>query len=115
MNPQVVCSLSPLSILTSMVKHHQLIYSLVKRDVLGRYRGSTMGLAWSFLNPLLMLAVYTFVFGIVFQSHWMGGTDSKAEFELVIFLKEDSWPVSLRSKVRVPEASRRLKGWTTDG
>ena len=85
MNPQVVCSLSPLSILTSMVKHHQLIYSLVKRDVLGRYRGSTMGLAWSFLNPLLMLAVYTFVFGIVFQSHWMGGTDSKAEFALVIF------------------------------
>lgn len=40
---------------------------MIKREVLGRYRGSFLGLLWSFVNPILMLAVYTFVFSIVFQ------------------------------------------------
>jgi len=38
-----------------------------KREVVGRYRGSVMGLAWSFFNPLLMLIIYTFVFSVVFK------------------------------------------------
>jgi lipopolysaccharide transport system permease protein len=62
-----------------------LIFSLVKRDVIGRYRGSVMGLLWSFFNPLLMLAVYTFVFGVVFQASWTEGSESKVEFALVLF------------------------------
>jgi lipopolysaccharide transport system permease protein len=44
-----------------------------------------MGLLWSFFNPVLMLAVYTFVFSVVFRARWAGGSDSKTEFALVLF------------------------------
>jgi lipopolysaccharide transport system permease protein len=58
---------------------------LVKREVVGRYRGSVMGLLWSFFNPILMLGVYTFVFSVVFKARWAGGSSSKTEFALVLF------------------------------
>lgn len=44
-----------------------------------------MGILWSFFNPVLMLVVYTFVFSVVFKARWVGGTDSKTEFALVLF------------------------------
>jgi lipopolysaccharide transport system permease protein len=45
-----------------------------------------MGLAWSFLNPLLMLVIYTFVFSVVFKARWnTGGTDDRSEFALILF------------------------------
>mgnify|MGYP001611073039 FL=1 len=40
---------------------------MVKREVIGRYRGSFLGILWTFVNPILMLAIYTFVFGVVFK------------------------------------------------
>ena len=59
--------------------------SLIRRDVLGRYRGSLLGILWSFFNPILMLAVYTFVFSNVFKTKWTGGGDSTGEFALTLF------------------------------
>ena len=58
--------------LRGLTPHLALIAALSKREITGRYRGSILGLAWSFVNPLLMLAVYTFVFGMVFRGQ---GTD----------------------------------------
>ncbi|MFU8787394.1 MAG: ABC transporter permease [Methylobacter sp.] len=58
---------------------------MVKREVIGRYRGSFLGLLWSFVNPVLMLAVYTFVFGFVFKARWGQGDVDKYEFALVLF------------------------------
>lgn len=78
-------SSSPLEIPRSFWRNRGLIWALTKREVLGRYRGSVMGILWSFLNPLLMLAVYTFVFSTVFQARWAGGSDSKTEFALLLF------------------------------
>lgn len=68
-------------------RSRHLILQLVRRDVIGRYRGSIMGLAWSFFNPLLMLAAYTFVFGAIFQARWPDRTlgQSKVEFALILF------------------------------
>lgn len=43
---------------------------LFQRDMLARYRGSMMGLAWTFFVPIIMLAIYTFMFGTVFQMRW---------------------------------------------
>ena len=51
---------------------------MARRDVIGRYRGSVLGLAWSFLTPLLMLSVYTFLFGVVFKSRWGGERRTRA-------------------------------------
>ncbi len=66
-------------------KYRGLIADLAKREIVSRYKGSIAGLLWSFLNPLLMLAVYTFVFSIIFQSKWSGGNGSRTEFALVLF------------------------------
>lgn len=64
-----------------------LIWQMTKREVVGRYRGSVMGLAWSFFNPLLMLTVYTFVFSVVFKARWgMAHDENHAQFALVLFV-----------------------------
>ena len=71
--------------LNSLWSHRQLVRSLVVREVVGRYRGSVLGILWSFFNPVFMLAVFTFVFSVVFKARWGVGTGSKAEFALVLF------------------------------
>ena len=61
-------------VFTSYWSHRQLILQMARRDVMGRYRGSFLGLAWSFITPLLMLAVYTFLFGVIFKARWGAST-----------------------------------------
>lgn len=78
-------SSTPKEMLASLWRHRELIAAMTKREVLGRYRGSAMGLLWSFFNPVFMLAVYTFVFSVVFNARWSGGGESKTEFALVLF------------------------------
>ncbi|MEB0047242.1 MULTISPECIES: ABC transporter permease [unclassified Pseudomonas] len=68
----------------SLWRNRNLLTAATKREVVGRYRGSFFGILWSFFNPLLMLAVYTFVFSVVFKARW-GGSESKTEFALVLF------------------------------
>lgn len=67
-----------------------LTLSLVRREIAGRYRGSVLGIAWSLINPLFMLAIYTLVFGGVFQARWRvpGRVEeghSMAEFAIILF------------------------------
>lgn len=78
-------STSPVEMHASAWRNRSLIRALVKREVLGRYRGSALGILWSFFNPVFMLAVYTFVFSVVFKARWSAGSDSKTEFALVLF------------------------------
>lgn len=78
-------STSPLGMAASLWRHRHLVLTLTTRDVIGRYRGSVLGLLWSFFHPLLMLGVYTFVFGIVFGARWNPASDSKFEFAVVLF------------------------------
>jgi lipopolysaccharide transport system permease protein len=76
---------SPREMVASLWRNRHLVHALVRREVLGRYRGSFMGILWSFFNPLLMLAVYTFVFSYVFKARWNTGSGSKTEFALILF------------------------------
>ena len=85
MNPHATPSLSPGGLIRSLRLHRHLVSTLVLREVVGRYKGSVLGLFWSFFNPVLMLAVYTVVFSTVFQARGAGGTGSKTEFALVLF------------------------------
>lgn len=57
-----------MKLLKEIFSYRQMIYSLVKKDLRGRYKGSILGFLWTFLNPLLQLAVYTFVFSIVLRA-----------------------------------------------
>ena len=56
----------------SLWEHRDLWWRLTEREVLGRYRGSMLGIGWSFITPLAMLTVYTFVFSQVFKARWGG-------------------------------------------
>lgn len=76
---------SPAEMVGSLYRNRSLLVSLVKREVLGRYRGSVLGILWSFFNPLFMLAIYTFVFSVVFKARWHEGPSSKTEFALLLF------------------------------
>lgn len=76
---------SPMAMFWAIAGNRHLTWSLVKREVLGRYRGSMFGILWSFFNPLLMLLIYTLVFSVVFKARWVGGTGTKIEFAMVLF------------------------------
>ena len=75
----------PYAPVTLLWQHRRLIFQLAKRDVIGRYRGSRMGLLWSVLQPLLLLALYTFVFGTIFNMRWGGPIETSGGFATVLF------------------------------
>jgi lipopolysaccharide transport system permease protein len=80
-------SISPREMFASPWRHRELLAAMVKRDVVGRYRGSILGIAWSLFNPLIMLAIYTFVFSVVFKARW--GTAEPAgpaDFAILLFV-----------------------------
>jgi lipopolysaccharide transport system permease protein len=68
----------------SIIAHRQLILRLARREVTQRFQGSTLGVAWMILTPLLTAAVFTFVFSAVFQTRW-GGTQT-GPFDFAILL-----------------------------
>ena len=59
--------------------------SMAKREVTGRYRGSMLGMVWSFVNPLLMLGLYTFFFRFIFNAKWPEVGDSTADYAIMLF------------------------------
>jgi len=76
---------SPKEMLMSFWRNRALIWISIRREVLGRYRGSFLGILWSLFNPLVMLGAYTFVFGAVFRARWGGAEESKTGFALILF------------------------------
>lgn len=56
------------------------------RDILGRYRGSAGGLIWSLITPILMLAIYTFVFSGIFKARWSADSTSPLDYALQLFV-----------------------------
>lgn len=48
--------------------YREMIFSLVRRDLKGRYKGSALGFLWTFINPLLQLCVYTLVFSVIMRN-----------------------------------------------
>ncbi|TVQ85344.1 MAG: ABC transporter permease [Chromatiaceae bacterium] len=87
MNPHQDHPTSFSAMLATGRAHHGLVRQLVRREIAARYRGSILGLAWSFFNPILMLLVYTFVFSVVFRNRWGGGVaDDHVSFAIVLFV-----------------------------
>ena len=76
---------SPLKVFSSAWNQRTLILRLARREIEARYRGSVLGIAWSLIVPLILLAVYTFVFSIVFKARWDMPIEGKGVFALVLF------------------------------
>ena len=88
MNPHRPYSTLPLSIVRCIWQNRSLTVQMIKCDIISSYKGSFMGLVWSFINPILMLAVYTFVFTVVFKARWgVGGDESMTDFAIVLFVR----------------------------
>jgi lipopolysaccharide transport system permease protein len=76
----------PVRVFTDLAKSWYLIRQFLRRDISVRYRGTLFGLFWSFLSPLLMLAVYFFVFGFIFKSRFgVDKNESTFDFALALF------------------------------
>ncbi len=77
---------NPVKMAQNLWSHRELISQFTRREVLQRYRGSYLGLLWSFATPLALLLVYTFVFSVIFKARWPGmETGSHAEFAVALF------------------------------
>lgn len=86
MNPHAAQPTLLADLARSLWKNRQLIVQMTRREVVGRYRGSALGLLWSFFHPVFMLAVYTFVFSVVFKARWgIGGEESRTQFAILLF------------------------------
>lgn len=75
-----------MSSLRTIKARQVLAWQLARREVVGRYKGSVFGLAWSFFNPLLMLVVYTTFFTQVFQARWGSQGEGKGTFATALFV-----------------------------
>ncbi len=73
------------SFLSLFGKNRYILMQLLRRDVVGRYRGSILGLMWSFLHPLMMLAIYNFVFTTVLRVRWAVDTEGEQGFAVILF------------------------------
>jgi len=86
LDPHQAHPATPVAMFASLWRNRQLVWQLTRREVVGRYRGSLLGMAWSFLNPLVMLIIYTFVFSVAFKARWnISGEESKADFAIILF------------------------------
>ena len=78
--------LHPGRMLLNLWGHRGLTLQLTHRDIVGRYRAARLGLLWSVLTPLVLLAIYTFVFSVVFGARWGDDpTAGRCEFALYLF------------------------------
>lgn len=82
-------------------RNRGLIRSMVRRDILGRYRGSFGGVFWTVLNPLLLMATYFFVFGIVLRARFQGDP-SRAGFVLYFLCGMLPWLAFSEAAGRAP-------------
>ena len=85
----------------SIWKNRNLIKTLVRRDVLSRYRGSFAGVFWAILNPLLLMLTYFFVFGLVLNSRF-GNDPSRAGFALYFLAGMLPWLAFSEAVGRAP-------------
>lgn len=89
----------------SLITHRYLLGQLIKRDVLLRYRGAMFGVAWVFLNPLVMLTIFAYVFGQIFQARWPQ-QENGAPFWLVLYSGLIVFNVFSEAISRAPTAIR---------
>ena len=84
---RLITFLNPWRIVVHLSRHRGLIGPLTRRELQSRYKGSILGLFWTFIQPLLLLAVYTFVFSVIFKTRWgvVAQDEGRLGFALALF------------------------------
>lgn len=78
--------LNPIYFMRNFWQRRELILQFTRREIQSRYQDAFLGIFWSFVNPLVLLLIYTFVFGVVFKARWgQDGSQSLGQFALVVF------------------------------
>src|SRR3990167_229395 len=77
--------LLPWKIIVRLAAYGSLLKQFTWREVQKRYKGTFLGLFWSFMTPLLMLSVYTVVFGFIFRGSYGHPGETKTQFALGLF------------------------------
>lgn len=79
--------LSPAGLWADLWRHRDLIRQFTVREVHQKYRGTQLGLLWAVLQPLMTLAVFTFIFNEVFEVSWPeGGDTSRGAYVVTVFV-----------------------------
>jgi lipopolysaccharide transport system permease protein len=68
----------------------ELIFSLAKRDLLTRYKGSVLGIVWAIVTPVVTIAIFTFIFAGIFGARF-GGSNSHWDYALYLFCGLVPW------------------------
>jgi lipopolysaccharide transport system permease protein len=105
LNKKRMSTFNPFCIAVNLFKHRYLIGQLIKRDVLLRYRGALFGVLWVFLSPLIMLAIFAFVFGHIFQSR-LPQQEQGVPYWLIIYVGLIPFNVFSETVARSPSAVR---------
>jgi lipopolysaccharide transport system permease protein len=87
--------------ITTIARNRSLIRTMVRRDILGRYRGSFGGIFWTILNPLLLMLTYFFVFGVVLRTRF-GSDPSRSGFALYFLAGMLPWLAFTEAAGRAP-------------
>ncbi len=100
---------SPLALVAAVrriIDNRKLIGRLAARDIQAKYRGSVFGLVWAVFTPLLMLLIFTFVFGVVFKGRWASAAPDAPtqEFALIIFFGLTVYNFAAEALSRAPTA-----------
>jgi lipopolysaccharide transport system permease protein len=91
-------------------RHRSLIRTMVRRDILGRYRGSFGGALWTVVNPLLLMLTYFFVFGVVLRARF-AGDESRAGFALYFLAGMLPWLAFREAAGRAPTVMLEYRGF----
>lgn len=96
--------INPLKIFRHFWRLRALTLELVKRELGQRYRGSYLGMVWTLIVPLVMLAIYTFVFSVVFKARWQpsGPETPPGEFAFILFAAVSAYNVFSEAANRAP-------------
>lgn len=92
----------PLLPLLELWQHRRLVVRLTRREIEARHRGSVLGLLWTLLVPLFLLAVYAFVFSVIFEPRWRLPPGGRGNFALLLFSGLIVFSVFAESVTRAP-------------
>jgi len=95
---------TPNALVRALWTYRHLIVSLSAREVAARYRGSLLGMLWALFTPLLLLTVYTFVFGFVYRARWGDMEGGGVTFALVLFAGLNVFHLMAEALSRAPHA-----------